>query len=552
MRKYVVLPVAIVAGLLLGIFIEPLFSGDNVFDEIKKIDKVLNTAVKNYVEDVDPQKLSEAAIKGMLGELDVHSVYISAEEMKGVNEDFQGNFEGIGVEFDIINDSLTVVSPIVGGPSEQAGIQSGDKIIKVNGENVVGISRSDVPKKLKGPKGTKVVLDVKRSGKKDLLTFTIIRDKIPLNSVDGKFIIDGTDIGVIEINRFAQTTYDEMIQALRELKAQGMKKVILDLRGNPGGYLNQAQYVADEFLPGGDTIVYTIGRKPEFNEVYVAASGNEFENIPLIIMINEGSASASEIVSGSIQDHDRGLIVGETSFGKGLVQRQYPIGDGSAFRLTIAKYYTPSGRCIQRPYKDKDKYRHLVGRFEPEEGDYVYDGYNKILKQVGRINDTTKDVKDKIDLASLPLFKTEHGRTVFGGGGITPDYIVKSDTITRMSAEIRGKRLFFEFADDYIKTNKLKEKYSNNYEEFLHKFKLSSADMKAFKNLCEKNDIKWDEKSAKADEDFYEISIKATIARSLWDRNKFLQIFSTMDKQVLKAIDLFPQAEGMMKMKKKR
>ena len=550
MRKYVVLPIAIVSGLLIGLFIEPLFSGDNVFEQIKKIDKVLNTAVKNYVEEVDPQKLTEAAIKGMLGELDVHSVYISAEEMKGVNEDFQGNFEGIGVEFDMINDSLTVVSPIVGGPSEQAGIQSGDKIVKVDGENVVGISRSDVPKKLKGPKGTQVVLDVKRSGKKDLLTFTITRDKIPLNSIEGKFMIDGSDIGVVEVNRFSQTTYDELIQALRELKTQGMKKLILDLRGNPGGYLNQAQYVADEFLPGGDTIVYTIGRKPEFNEVYTAVPGNEFENIPLIIMINEGSASASEIVSGSIQDHDRGLIVGETSFGKGLVQRQYPIGDGSAFRLTIAKYYTPSGRCIQRPFKDKDKYRHLVGRFEPEDGDYVYDGYDKIKKQLAKLNDTTKNAKDKIDFASLPLFKTEHGRTVFGGGGITPDYIVKTDTITRMSAEIRGKRLFFEFADYLIKAENLKEKYGNDYEAFLHKFKLSDANMKAFKNLCEKKEIKWDEKSADVDEEFYELSIKATIARSLWDRNKFLQIFSLMDKQVKKAVELFPQAEKIMKMKK--
>jgi len=275
MRKYFKVGGTVIIGAIMGLMIQPLISGDNVFEQVKKFDKVLNTAMRNYVEDVDTQKLTEAAIKGMLNELDPHSVYITAEEMKGVNEDFQGSFEGIGVEFDIINDTLTVVTPIAGGPSESIGIESGDKIIKIDGEDAVGIERSQVPKKLKGPKGTQVVLDIKRTGNKDLLNFAIIRDKIPLNSVESTFMMDQTDIGVISVNRFSSTTYEEVMNAMDALNKQGMKKLILDLRGNPGGYLNQAQMIADEFVGAGDTIVYTIGRKPEFNEAYVGQnSGN--------------------------------------------------------------------------------------------------------------------------------------------------------------------------------------------------------------------------------------------------------------------------------------
>ncbi len=237
MRKYFKVGGTVIIGAIMGLMIQPLISGDNVFEQVKKFDKVLNTAMRNYVEDVDTQKLTEAAIKGMLNELDPHSVYITAEEMKGVNEDFQGSFEGIGVEFDIINDTLTVVTPIAGGPSESIGIESGDKIIKIDGEDAVGIERSQVPKKLKGPKGTQVVLDIKRTGNKDLLNFAIIRDKIPLNSVESTFMMDQTDIGVISVNRFSSTTYEEVMNAMDALNKQGMKKLILDLRGNPGGYL---------------------------------------------------------------------------------------------------------------------------------------------------------------------------------------------------------------------------------------------------------------------------------------------------------------------------
>lgn len=543
MRKYLIGGTAILFGLLLGIMFQPLISGDNVFEGVKKFDRVLNEAIKSYVDTVDTKKMAEAAIRGMLNELDPHSVYITAEEMKAVNEDFQGSFDGIGVEFDIINDTLTVISPISGGPSESLGILSGDKIVKIDGADVVGIDRSDVPKKLKGPKGTTVVLDIYREGTKDLLNFVVHRDKIPLNSVESKYIIDGTDIGVVTVNRFMATTHEEVVAALDELQKKGMKKLILDLRPNPGGYLNQAQLLADEFLGEGDTIVYTIGRKSYFNELYTGHGGNKWEKIPLIVMVGAGSASASEIVSGAIQDRDRGLIIGETTFGKGLVQRQFPLEDGSAFRLTIARYYTPSGRCIQRSYKDKDEYRHLAGRFEPEEGSYIEDAISKIKVQVEEFNKKAKKESEKIKFDSLPLYKTRSGRVVFGGGGITPDIIIKSDTITKLGVEIRSKRLFYEYVEQYMQDHKdMKAKYQNDFSGFLRKFEIDKAMLNEFKELAVKKGVKWDEDLAKADKEFFQYSIKAYIARQIWTRNEFTQVLSYMDRQLLKAAEHFKEA----------
>lgn len=537
-------------GVVIGFFLTPLTSGDNIYQQIKKFDRVLNIVSKNYLETVDTQKLVEAAIRGLLNELDPHSVYITAEEMKRVQEDFQGSFEGIGVEFDILNDTIVIVSPIPGGPSEALGIQSGDKIVKIDGESAIGLSRSDVPKKLKGPKGTKVEVDIKREGVQDLLHFSIIRDKIPINTVDASFVVDGTDIGVIVVNRFAATTHDELLKALSRLEQQGMKKLILDLRYNPGGYLNQAFLMAEEFLPQGDTIVYTKGRLPEFDEVYVSQGFSRYTKLPLIVLINSGSASASEIVSGAIQDLDRGLIVGETSFGKGLVQRQYELGDGSAFRITIAKYYTPSGRCIQRPYKDKDKYRALVGRFELEEGNYIYDSYQKIVEQVNKFNQKETDSKKKIAIDSLPIYYTRSHRLVFGGGGITPDYIIKQDTITPLSSEIRRKNLFFEFVNEVLRNEikVLKQKYPE-FISYLRSYNVPEKTMKEFKEFISKKNVKIDEDQWNKDQEYLTNAIKSQIARILWTREESLQVFYTIDSQFTKALTLFPEAKKIAGLK---
>lgn len=550
MKKILIILVAISFGLVVGLYFSPLLSTDNIYQQIKKIDKVLNIVAKNYLEPVDTQKLGEAAIKGILNELDVHSVYIPAEEMKRVNEDFQGSFEGIGIEFDVINDTIVVVSPIPGGPSEALGIRSGDKIVKIDGENAVGMSRSDVPKKLRGPKGTIVEVEIKREGVKELLRFRIKRDRIPLNTVDAAFMVDGTDIGVIVVNRFAATTHDELVAALDKLSKQGMKKLVLDLRGNPGGYLNQAFLMAEEFIKNGDTIVYTQGRLPEFREVYISSGYSPYVKLPLIVLINAGSASASEIVSGAIQDLDRGLVVGETSFGKGLVQRQYELGDGSAFRLTIAKYYTPSGRCIQRPYKDRDKYRHLVGRLELEEGSYIYDAYEKIVAQVKKINDTISNPKEKISLDSLPIYYTRSKRVVFGGGGITPDYIIKSDTITKLTASIRRENLFFEFIDKNMmnEVEKIRKTYSD-FKEFNRKFTISEQVLNEFKSFVEKKGNKIDEKDWQTDKEYIATYLKAQIARVIWTREQFLEVLFSVDNQFKKALELFPEAIKIAKLK---
>ena len=549
-KKYFKTTIFVILGVFIGLLVYPLISGDNVYDQIKKYEYVFGTAIKEYVEEVDAGTLTESAIKGLLNDLDPHSTYINVEDMKRVDEDMQGSFEGIGVEFDVVKDTLTVITPLKDGPSEKLGILSGDKIIKVDGENVIGISRERVPKLLRGDKGTKVTLHIKREGAKNLLVYEIIRDKIPQYSVDAYFIYDNSDIGIIQVNRFSQTTHTELMQAARELQKQGMKKLILDLRGNPGGYLDQAFLMADEFL-ARDTIVYTKARREYNNQVFTARSGNSLENIPLIVLINAESASASEIVSGAIQDMDRGLIVGTTSFGKGTVQRQFKLSDGSAMRLTIAKYYTPSGRCIQRSYKDKNDYRRLVGRLELEEGANLEHALDLIKKEEAnkKANKKKGDKNDdnNINLDSIELFYTRSGRVVLGGGGITPDYVVKNnDTVTDLTMNLLRKDIFRLFINADLKAGKdIKEYYNGDFKKFSKEFKLTDDYYKKLRATAEEEGIEWDEEQANIDKEYFEIRIKSMLARTLWDRNRGQQIWSQApwDRQLKKATELFPVAE---------
>lgn len=554
-QKIFLTVLVLVIGIALGVLITPLVSSDNVYNQFEKYKKVFGLTVKNYVDDVDTQKLTESAIKGMLNDLDPHSVYIDAKEMKDVQEDFQGSFEGIGVQFDIINDTITIITPISGGPSEALGIQSGDKIINIDGENAVGIDRGEVPKKLKGPRGTTVVVDIKRGDSPKLIEYSIIRDKIPLYSVDASFMFDGTDVGFVKVNRFAANTFTELKEALNELRKQGMKKLLLDLRGNPGGFLQQAYYMANEFLKAGDTIVYTKGRRPEFDEYLIAQRTGEYASIPIIVLVNHGSASASEIVSGAVQDLDRGLVVGTTSFGKGLVQRQYDIGDGSAFRLTVSKYYTPSGRSIQRPYKDKTDYRKLAGRLELEEGSNIEHALDKVKKAIEEENskelERNPKSKNVISLDSLPIHYTKSGRMVMGGGGVTPDFIVKSDTITDLSVNLRIKRIFYEFVNSNLKNGSvIKTKYNGNFEEFKKDFKVSEQMMKDFRKLAESKEVKWNDEEYNTDKEFIKAELTGTLASSIWGTKERYEIFYTsIDRQIQKALTLFPEASKITKAK---
>jgi carboxyl-terminal processing protease len=518
---------AIVLGIVVGSLVTSrVVSSDSIYDQVEKFSNILNMAAKNYVEEVDTQKLTEAAIKGMLAELDPHSVYIPPKEMKRVEEDFRGSFEGIGVEFDIINDTITIVSPIAGGPSEKLGILPGDKIVKIDGENAIGMSREDVPKKLRGPKGTVVTVSIKRAGEPKLLEFVITRDKIPLYSVSAVYMVPGTDIGYLSLNRFAATTYREFMDGIAKLRQQGMKRLVLDLRNNPGGYMDQARLIADEFIPAGYKIVYTKARRPEFEEVYTSTSGGSLEKTPVVVLINGGSASASEIVSGALQDLDRGLIVGETSFGKGLVQRQYELGDGSGLRLTIARYYTPSGRLIQRPYKDKDKYYRGEGRIELDSGENITHESETV--------DSTR-----------PVFKTLSGRKVFGGGGITPDYFVKSDTINAFSRQLRSKGVFFEYVtNEYLKEHsaELHQRFGDDLYRFAKEFTVGDNMIAGLRALAQRKGIEWNEPLFRQDEEFIRTELKARVAYGLFGSNGSSLVYLPVDRQLRKAIELLPEA----------
>ncbi|MCU0425580.1 MAG: S41 family peptidase [Candidatus Kapabacteria bacterium] len=535
MKKTALVLVGIIIGIVAGIFIAQRFMSripglTPTREQARKFESILENAEKNYVDSVKTRDLTETAIKAMLSELDPHSVYVPASLKQREREDLFGSFEGIGIQFEIINDTITVATPIIGGPSEKLGIRAGDKIVKIDGKNAIGLADTAVVRRLKGEKGTQVTVSIKRGMMTDLVDFTITRDKIPIYSVSAAFLIPNTDIGYISVNQFRATMFEEFVQASRKLRSEGMKRMILDLRGNPGGLLEQAYEMADAFIPDGKKIVYTKGRDASTTDEYIGTGGGEFEDIPLIILIDAGSASASEIVAGAVQDLDRGLIVGETSFGKGLVQRSYDMSDGSSYRLTVSRYYTPSGRSIQRDYKDAKKYRALQGRTEAEEGD----------------NFTHKEKGD----SSRPAFKTLGGRVVYGGGGIVPDYVVKHDTATKLLIELASKVLR-EFTDAYISENgeQLRKQYQTEMPRFLSSYTVSNEAISRLGAMAEKKGIQWNEAQYKTDERTIKTYIKAQIARNIWNLNEKTMVDITADKQVQKAIQLFPEVQKLAKNK---
>jgi carboxyl-terminal processing protease len=518
----IIIPIAalvLILGVLIGMKIQNAVSDDKISSQVRKYNEVLSITDKYYVDGIDSQKLTEAAIRGMLEELDPHSVYITAEQLKRVNEDFQGSFEGVGIEFDVINDTLTVVSPISGGPSEKLGILAGDKIIKIDGESVIKIPREDVPKKLRGTAGTQVKVTIMRAGVAQPLEFDITRDKIPLYSVDASFMYDN-EIGFIKVSRFSATTFDEFVQAMDKLDKQGMKKLVLDLRGNPGGYLDMAFKMASLFIEKDRKIVYTKSRIPQFEDEYLS-TGGKYSDIPLIVLVNGGSASASEIVSGAVQDWDRGLIVGETTFGKGLVQRQYDLSDGSAFRITTARYYTPVGRLIQKPYDGAEYKKLLVEEIEGENFDHTNDAV-----------DTTK-----------PVYKTFGGRTVLGGGGITPDFIVKLDTLTQYTVQLRRLNVLYQFVENYMRGMRagIESQYSN-YNQFRDNFNVTDAMLDDMKSFASEKGIVYNASEFGIDESYIKAYIKSQIARDIWGDEGSYAVFVNTDEQFLKAITLFDDA----------
>lgn len=513
MSRRIVLPIVLLA---LGVAVIG-FTGlpQNAYKNIVKLSRVIDLVSQTYVEEVKTDKLIDDAIVGALKGLDPHSVYIPPKEMTAVKEEFQGNFEGIGIQFEVVNGILTVVTAIPGTPSDRLGILAGDHIIKIDGVPTKGITTEEVPKKLRGPKGSVVHVTIERAGMSDVLEFDIVRDKIPLYSVDAKFMLDDKT-GFIRFNRFSETTSDEIEQALTELEAQGMQQLVLDLRNNGGGYLDQAHMIADKFLPAGRMIVYTKGRIPNSSREYYSSGKSSFRDLPIVAIINRGSASASEIVAGALQDLDRAVIVGERSFGKGLVQSQYDLGDGSAVRVTTARYYTPSGRLIQRPYDGKST-----------------EDYYTELRNI-----------DTMHTDSSKVYFTSMGRKVFGGGGIVPDHHVQNDTISSYYAKLWSKGVFRDYSNAYLEKNgsRLRDQYKGQFVAFAGEFEISEGDWRSILDVGVEKGVPIDETMAAADKTDMKNLIKGEVARYIYGSLEAARVRLMNDHMIRTAVGYFDDA----------
>lgn len=483
----------------------------------QKLEALLQMIQYAYVDTVNEKKMTDDAIRAVLKDLDPHSVYIPADELKEANEPLLGKFEGIGIQFNILEDTIFVTNTIGGGPSEKVGLLAGDRIVKIDGNNVAGIkiTNNDVLKKLRGDKGTKVTVSIFRRGETDLLDFLITRDKIPLYSVDATYMVT-PEIGYIKVNRFADSTVEEFRDALKKLKEQGMKNLMLDLTGNGGGYLNRAIELADEFLGDKKRIVYTEGTHQPRQESFSTSIGG-WEKGKLVVMIDEYSASASEIVSGAVQDWDRGLIVGRRSFAKGLVQKPFPLPDGSAVRLTVARYYTPSGRSIQKPYEKGDE-------------EYDMDLFNR--SKSGEFYSV-----DSIHFSDSLKYFTNAKRTVYGGGGIMPDVFVPRDTsiFSTYYSDLQRKGILNEFALTYVDNNRsrLKSEYAD-ITSFKNNFNTDQKFMDEFFAFAEKKGVKKDEEGWQISSILIQTLLKSIVARDLWNADAYYQVFNDQLNPIFK------------------
>ena len=487
-----------------------------------------------YVDSVDENRMVESAIIEMLAQLDPHSTYNNAEEVRAMNEPLQGNFEGIGIQFQMIEDTLLVIQPVSGGPSEKVGILAGDRITAVNDTAIAGVKMGtdDIMKRLRGPKGTKVNLTIVRRGVTDPLSFTVKRDKIPIFSLDAAYMIQ-PQTGYIRINRFAATTGEEFLQALEKLQAQGMKDLILDLQGNGGGYLNAAIDLANQFLNQKELIVYTEGRA-ERRRNFLAQGNGRLTGGRLVVLVDEYSASASEIVTGAIQDWDRGVVVGRRTFGKGLVQRPIDLPDGSMIRLTVARYYTPAGRCIQKPYDTSAK-----------NGEDMLEQYHRDL--LDRFNHGELMHADSIHFPDSLKYRTQRlRRTVYGGGGIMPDFFVPIDTTlyTDYHRDLVAKGVIIRSTTGYIEQHRqeLKKKYKD-FKAFDKKFEIDDDFMNEVLALAEKEKIAFNEEQYERSLPLLKTQLKALIARDLWDMSEYFQVMNTTDRTVQQALKVLNEGE---------
>ena len=508
--------------LTISIFVSALHAQNKLLNSPSRKLQLAEFAIANlYVDKVDETKLVEDAIISMLEELDPHSTYSDPEEVKRLNEPLQGNFDGIGIQFNMATDTLFIIQPVSGGPSEKVGILAGDRIIEVNDTVIAGVKMSteEVMRRLRGPKGSEVNVKIMRNGVKGLIPFTIKRDKIPVYSLDASYMVN-EHIGYIRINRFAATTGEEFRDALHKLQKKGMKDLILDLQGNGGGYLNAAIELCDELLGKKELIVYTEGRRNPRSE-FKAKGDGDFQEGRLVVLVDEYSASASEIVTGAIQDWDRGIVVGRRTFGKGLVQRPIDLPDGSMIRLTVARYYTPTGRCIQKPYENIEQYNQdLIDRYNRGE----------------MVSADSIHFPDSLKTRTLRL-----GRTVYGGGGIMPDYFIPLDTTmyTDYYLDLRNKgaivqenlKLIDRHRNEWIKKYK-------TFDRFNRDFEITEEMLSELVETGKNTGAKYDEAQYLTALPLIKTQLKALIARDLWDMSEYFQVINELSDSMKKAIEL--------------
>ena len=525
----IIIAVSIVTGIFIGNFYASRFAEHtpglgSTHPSNNKLNGLLRIINDQYVDTVNIADLVEEAMPQILGELDPHSSYIPAKDLQAVNDDLRGSFSGIGVQFTIQQDTIHISDVISGGPSEKVGIMPGDRIVEIDDSAFVGkiVTNNESMKRLKGPKGSEVKLGIFRPGEKEILYFTIIRGDIPNKSIKASYMMD-EKFGYINIEKFGETTYPEMLIALAQLHQQNCEGLIIDLRGNTGGYMGAAIQMVNEFLPKGKLIVYTEGRQSP-RENYPSNGTGSSQQLPLIVLLDEGSASASEIFAGAIQDNDRGTIIGRRSFGKGLVQQPIEFNDGSAIRLTIARYYTPSGRCIQKPYEKgkKDEYRDDIDQ---------------------RYKHGELTCLDSIHLDSTKVYKTlVKGRTVYGGGGIMPDVFVPFDTAQYTDTYRKISRANLIVNESLRYTNEQRKKLAKSYptfEDFYKQYSVPESLLNTIlKKAAEKEIRPKDEADKKATLDQLAFTLKALVAYDLWDRNEYLRIINERDDIVQRALQI--------------
>lgn len=524
-RFIIFLPIIIAISIVIGIIVGNRFSGKKyISDNDRKLNTILNMVSDGYVDTVDVNEIIEQTIPQLLSNLDPHTVYIPAKDLTSVNNELDGSFSGIGVSFFIMNDTVRIVEVLSGGPSEKAGLIAGDKIVSVNDTAFTGtnITNQEVFNRLRGKKGSAIKLGIKRNTSDKILTYDLIRGDIPVNSIDAAYMVD-KKTGYIKINKFARTTYDEFLQALVKLKQEGAEQYILDLRGNGGGFMEMAILMANEFLPENSLIVYTQGREKKNNQQFWSDGNGSFQEVQLAILLDEFSASASEILAGAIQDNDRGLIVGRRSFGKGLVQRQFELVDSSAIRMTVSRYYTPSGRCIQKDYK--------------KGGDaYNHDIYDRIIS--GELSN-----KDSIKVDTTNVFKTVHHRTVYGGGGIIPDIFVPSDTsgITSYYISVSNAGLLQKYAYSYAEINREDFSKLDDYKQFLKILPGNNTLLYDFVSFAADNGVPARWYYINISKDLIINQLKALIARDIFGTDAFYPIYNKNDKMINQAVKAFEE-----------